>query len=665
MRPLRPTDPREVAGYALSGRLGQGGQGTVFFGTSPQGEPVAVKLLHAHFGHDHDARRHFHRELAALQRVAPFCTAKVLAADPDADPPYVVSEYVDGPSLQEAVRDRGVMAGADLDRLAVATATALGAVHAAGVVHRDFKPANVLLAADGPRVIDFGIARPLDATAATVSGVVGTPAYMSPEQLAGDPAGPPLDLFAWGCTIAYAANGRPPFGHEPLPAVINRILNAEPDLGLLAGALRATVAACLDKDPARRPTAQQVLLGLMDDHRGGRLFPLLPVSPQPRPGPSGSPATPPGRPGGPLPGAHASPSGPPAAASGPNIPPQGPHVSPPGSHGAQSGPRDVQAGAHVSPSGSHGVPSGPHGARSGSHGAQSGPYGVPAGPYAAGPGREAAPAGPYGRPSGAPGAPSGPPRVPSGPYGAPSEPGGPPATQPGRRRTGVIAGTAGAAFVAVVAVIAVIFTTLRNSPGVTTTPGPSASTGTATSAGGSPSPSARAAGQVARTPRLGLEFWQDGALAPMALDDLDDAVTTVSLKGAPFELRFPTLAKDRALQICAWTDRSVFAIEDGGKVADHRCFRPGTGLADYEYGSGTLFLNDEGHNHLVGTRVARHSATLDKVLFATVFRDDVSKPMAEQKQDVYLAVFTDLDGDGKFRKAGKGEFEYVVLDFPS
>ncbi|MFC7714369.1 serine/threonine-protein kinase [Nonomuraea recticatena] len=287
--PLRSTDPRQVAGFTLRGRLGQGGQGTVFLGVSPTGEHVAVKLLHAAFGQDTEARRYFDRELAALRRVAPFCTARVLAAEPDADPPYVISEYIDGPSVQDAVRDRGVMAGAELTRLAIATATALGAIHAAGVVHRDFKPANVLLAADGPRVIDFGIARPLDATAATVSGVVGTPAYMSPEQLAGDPAGPSLDLFAWACTIVYAAAGRPPFGHEPLPAVINRILNAPPDLGPLTGTLRALVAACLEKDPSRRPTAQQVLLGLMDE-RPGAPIPLSPAPsirgrPRPAPGP--------------------------------------------------------------------------------------------------------------------------------------------------------------------------------------------------------------------------------------------------------------------------------------------------------------------------------------------------------------------------------------------
>ncbi|MEV0196542.1 protein kinase [Nonomuraea sp. NPDC050691] len=160
LRPLRSTDPREIAGYVLHGRLGEGGQGTVFFGTSPAGVKVAVKLLHDGFGSGSDVRRFFDRELAALQRVAPFCTARVLAADPGADPPYVVSEYVEGPSVLQAVRERGVLTGADLDRLAIATATALGAIHAAGVVHRDFKPANVLLAADGGKVADHPCFRP-------------------------------------------------------------------------------------------------------------------------------------------------------------------------------------------------------------------------------------------------------------------------------------------------------------------------------------------------------------------------------------------------------------------------------------------------------------------------------------------------------------------------
>jgi predicted Ser/Thr protein kinase len=542
LRPLRSTDPREVSGFALEGRLGEGGQGVVYLGVSPSGEQVAVKLLHARLDLGSDGRRRFHRELEALQRVAPFCTARVVTADPDADPPYVVSEYIDGPSLQQAVRDRGVLAGADLDRLAIATTTALGAVHAAGVVHRDFKPANVLLAADGPRVIDFGISRPFDTAAATTSGIVGTPGYMSPEQLSGHPAGPPLDMFAWACTLVFAANGRPPFGQEPLPAVIYRILNAEPDLGVLDGRLRGFVAACLDKDPGRRPTARQVLLGLMDGHGD-----------VPAPGA----------------GAFSAMQGPGSGAG----PVTGPSLA---AHGASTG------------------------------------YGAPP------PDATAA-------------------RIPASTR---------PSTGPTRRRVGVLAGVAAAAL----ATAAIFVVPPLIAPGDTGSP--------------SATPTATPGNQVARTPRLGLEFWQDGAARPLSFTDAGDrAVTTVALGRRPFELHFPTLPKDTALQVCAWTDDSVFSLKGGLKVADLPCFRPGTGLADYEYGSGTLFLNDQGHNHLVGTRVVKHDDARDKVLFSTVFQDGESTPITERRADIYLALFIDLNGDGTVGQTG--EYEYAVLTFPS
>ncbi|WP_067901014.1 protein kinase domain-containing protein [Actinomadura chibensis] len=265
-RPLRPNDPRELGGFRLTARIGEGAQGTVFLGESADGQRVAAKLLHADVGRDERARTLFERELAAVRRVAPFCTARVLAAAADGDGgPYIVSEYIEGPSLRELVAERGVAAGEELVRLAIGTATALAAIHAAGVVHRDLKPANVLLGADGPRVIDFGIARPLDATSATMTGAVGTPAYMAPEQFAGSAGGAPLDMFAWGCTMAFAANGVPPFGADTVPAIMQRVLTGEPDLGALAGDLRGLVAACLAKDPASRPTAVQVLRGLLGD----------------------------------------------------------------------------------------------------------------------------------------------------------------------------------------------------------------------------------------------------------------------------------------------------------------------------------------------------------------------------------------------------------------
>ncbi|MFC9973781.1 serine/threonine-protein kinase [Spirillospora sp. NPDC127200] len=262
---LQPGDPQRLGAYALLGRLGDGGQGVVYLGRGPDGREVAVKLLHARFGADAEARARFGRELALIQRVAGFCTAQVLAADVSGDRPYIVSEYVTGPSLEQLVRERGPRTGTDLDRLAIGTATALTAIHRAGIVHRDFKPANVLMAQDGPRVIDFGIARALDSGATMASGVVGTPAFMAPEQVAGAQVDKPVDIFAWGATMAYAATGGSPFGHDTVPAVFNRILNQRPDLTRLPAHLRVIVEACLEKDPAGRPTAQQLLLRLLGE----------------------------------------------------------------------------------------------------------------------------------------------------------------------------------------------------------------------------------------------------------------------------------------------------------------------------------------------------------------------------------------------------------------
>ncbi|MFG1961324.1 serine/threonine protein kinase [Nonomuraea sp. NPDC049028] len=258
--PLLPEDPGAVGPYRLVGRLGEGGQGVVYLAQAPNGGPVAVKvLLDGLVGDDR-----FAKEVAAARRVEPFCIAQVLDASLGARP-YIVTEYVEGPSLQQAGRH----SGGDLQRLAVATATALAAIHAAGIVHRDFKPANVLLGRDGPRVIDFGIARATDSALTVTSGIVGTPAYMAPEQLAGAPAGPAADVFAWGSVIVYAAGGEPPFGQDSLPAVISRILNNEPQLGDLPRSLQAIVYACLSKDPARRPTMQDVLLRLLGGQSSG------------------------------------------------------------------------------------------------------------------------------------------------------------------------------------------------------------------------------------------------------------------------------------------------------------------------------------------------------------------------------------------------------------
>jgi serine/threonine protein kinase len=262
-RPLRTGDPQRIGAYRLIGLLGEGGQGAVYRGEAANGDHVAVKLLHARFSGDARARARFAAELAHAERVAPFCTARVLDADLEGDRPYIVSEFVDGPSLSEVIAAGNIAHGPALHRLAIATVTALAAIHEAGIVHRDFKPGNVIMGPDGARVIDFGIARALEATGTLSSAIVGTPAYMAPEQISGGRIGPATDIFAWGCTIAYASNGVTPFGQDSIPAVMHRILHEQPDLGELTGPLRDIAGACLAKDPAHRPTARQILLRLL------------------------------------------------------------------------------------------------------------------------------------------------------------------------------------------------------------------------------------------------------------------------------------------------------------------------------------------------------------------------------------------------------------------
>ncbi|GAA2453121.1 hypothetical protein GCM10010191_84550 [Actinomadura vinacea] len=258
-QPLQAEDPTRLGAYELVGRLGSGGQGTVFLGTGPGGEQVAVKLLRVSFDDDETARARFIRETRVARQVARFCTAQVLDADVAAGRPYLVSEYVPGPALSRRVEQEGPVTGGALERLAVNTASALSAIHRAGIVHRDFKPGNVLLGPDGARVIDFLLSRVLGAAGAPAGG----PAYMAPEQVDGEAGGSPADVFAWGATMTFAATGRPPFGSDSAGAVTDRVLHQEPDLGDLDGELRELIIAALDKDPAKRPTAEQVLLRLV------------------------------------------------------------------------------------------------------------------------------------------------------------------------------------------------------------------------------------------------------------------------------------------------------------------------------------------------------------------------------------------------------------------
>jgi hypothetical protein len=262
--PLRPGDPERIGRYRVLGRLGAGGQGVVFLAVGNDGRQVAVKTLPRIS--DETARHRMAAELDLLGRVSGFCTVQVLDTDPAADPPYVVTEYVPGPSLAELVRHEGPRRGAELERLAVATATALTAIHRAGVAHLDLTPHNVIVGPDGPRVVDFGLARAVGGPA-TDGVIAGTPAFIAPEQLAGHPPAAAADVFSWAATLAYAATGRHPFGDDAVPAVVYRVLHQDPDLGTdaeLGGFLRAILQVCLAKDPALRPSAQDLLYHLVD-----------------------------------------------------------------------------------------------------------------------------------------------------------------------------------------------------------------------------------------------------------------------------------------------------------------------------------------------------------------------------------------------------------------
>jgi len=258
MLALRETDPRQVGVYRLLGRLGEGGQGVVFLAEGPTGSPAAVKLLPPTT--DPQVRSRFLKEVAAAQRLARFCTAQVLDAGIFERRPFIVSEYVSGPSLVEVVEQFGPRGGGALERIAVATLTALGAVHAAGMVHRDFKPGNVLLGPDGPVVIDFGLAAvPGMTTVLSGEVAIGTPAFMAPEQLAGTRVTAAADMWSWAVTLVFAGTGELPFKGDSLTATAYAILHAEPHVGRLPEPLGWLAHRCLNKDAAGRPSARDVL----------------------------------------------------------------------------------------------------------------------------------------------------------------------------------------------------------------------------------------------------------------------------------------------------------------------------------------------------------------------------------------------------------------------
>ena len=260
MEPLSSDDPAEIGGYRLRARLGAGGMGRVYLASTPGGRRVAIKVVRPELGDDPDFRTRFRQEIAAAQRVRGLYTAELLSADPDATPPFLITAYVPGPSLQRAVADHGPMPAETVIRLVAGVAEALQAIHAAGVVHRDLKPSNVLLAPDGPRVIDFGIARAAEATSVTGSGIrVGSPQFMAPEQIRGTTATPAVDVFALGSVAAFTLLGRVPFGEGNPAALMHRVLNQEPNLTGCTGPIRDLIASCLAKDPAARPDPTQII----------------------------------------------------------------------------------------------------------------------------------------------------------------------------------------------------------------------------------------------------------------------------------------------------------------------------------------------------------------------------------------------------------------------
>ncbi|WP_440063977.1 WD40 repeat domain-containing serine/threonine protein kinase [Streptosporangium sp. OZ121] len=259
--PLLPGDPRQLGAYWLARRLGVGGQGVVYEGYDRAGGRVAVKALHgAVVTGDH--RDQLRREVEALGRVAPYCTARIIEVDLDHAPPYLVSEYVPGPDLHSEVREHGPYGSGELLRLAIGIATALCSIHRAGVTHRDLKPANVLLGPDGPRVIDFGIARTQDMSSSTTGLLKGTLSWMAPELFQGQGPSPAVDVWAWGAIVLFAATGTPPFAGE-WPRVAHRVLTHHPDTSVLDEPLCHLVERALSKIPADRPEAEDILLGLV------------------------------------------------------------------------------------------------------------------------------------------------------------------------------------------------------------------------------------------------------------------------------------------------------------------------------------------------------------------------------------------------------------------
>jgi len=263
-QPLRPGDPERLGPYRLRGRLGEGGMGTVYLAGDENGRPVAVKVVReVHTRREGFAER-FHAEVMSARRVSSFCTSRVLDDGVAEDGrPYLVTEYIPGISLAERIQRSGPLDAVSLHGVAFGVAAALAAIHAAGVVHLDLKPANVILSPLGPRIIDFGVARALDDPSGEFV-LVGTPGWWAPEQVAGGEVTSAADIFAWGCLVAYAGTGRHPFGEGDAETMAERVSHHDPEIGPLPPPLDHLVRRALDRDPDRRPTARDLLLRLVE-----------------------------------------------------------------------------------------------------------------------------------------------------------------------------------------------------------------------------------------------------------------------------------------------------------------------------------------------------------------------------------------------------------------
>lgn len=265
MMRLRREDPRVVGSFKLHRRLGAGGMGVVYLGSDRRGQRVALKVIRPDLAEDQEFRSRFAREVSAARRIRGGCTARLVAADLDADRPWFATQYVPGPSLHDKVNEGGQLPPAQVAAIGAALSEGLLAVHEAGVVHRDLKPSNILLSPKGPRIIDFGIAWATGASTLThVGTAVGSPGFLAPEQVRGATVSPATDVFSLGATLAYAATADSPFGHGSSEVMLYRVVHEEPQLHTVPAALAPIVHACLAKNPEERPSTLQLSLRLKE-----------------------------------------------------------------------------------------------------------------------------------------------------------------------------------------------------------------------------------------------------------------------------------------------------------------------------------------------------------------------------------------------------------------